>query len=414
MPQSQLDPKKTGREANRPRSAWLNSTTLGIGLTSLFSDWSHETATSILPAFLASLGAGPGWLGVIEGAADGLSSISKLAAGHFTDRLRRRKPLVLTGYLLTALGTGALAFTARVSQVLLARTSAWFGRGIRTPGRKTLLAAGVPANAYGRAFGFERMMDTLGAVAGPVTALWLLRVTAHNYRNVFLWTLLPGTLAIACFGFLVRESLTRERAGQSFWVGLRTLPGSFRQFVAAVGIFGLGDFSHTLLILYATQALAPAYGKLAAASIAVSLYLLHNVFYAASAFLGGWLGDRVSKRAFVLAAGYGLAAVMALILALGPKQVVPLAAAFVLAGMFVGIAEALEDSMAAELVPPDQHGMGFGSLAAINAVGDFASSFIVGLLWSRVSQSAAFGFAGALFLCGAVLILRLGALPRRA
>jgi MFS family permease len=414
MPQSQLGPEKTGREGEGPRSGWLNSTTLGIGLTSLFSDWSHETATSILPAFLASLGAGPGWLGVIEGAADGLSSISKLAAGHFTDRLQRRKPLVLTGYLLTTLGTGALAFTARASQVLLARTSAWFGRGIRTPGRKTLLAAGVSANAYGRAFGFERMMDTLGAIAGPVTALWLLRITGHNYRNVFLWTFLPGALAIASFGFLVRESVARERTGRSFWAGLRMLPGSFRQFVVAVGIFGLGDFSHTLLILYATQVLAPAYGKMAAASIAVSLYLLHNAFYAASAYLGGWLSDRVSKRALVLAAGYGLAAVMALILALGPKQIVPLASAFVLAGMFAGIEEALEDSIAAELVPPAQHGMGFGSLAAINALGDFASSFIVGLLWSRLSQSVAFGFAGVLFVCGAVLMLRLGARPRNA
>ena len=100
---------------------WLNRTTLGVGFTSLFSDWSHEMATAILPAFLASIGAGPGWLGVIEGASDGLSSIAKLATGHFTDRLRQRKPTVLVGYALTTIGIGLLALASRASHVLFAR-----------------------------------------------------------------------------------------------------------------------------------------------------------------------------------------------------------------------------------------------------------------------------------------------------
>jgi MFS family permease len=109
--------------------SWLNRTTLGIGLTSLFSDWSHEIATSILPAFLVSLGAGPSWLGAIEGTADGLSSFSKLAAGHYTDRLKNRKPLVQSGYVVTTLATGALALATSAWHVLVARTTAWLGRG---------------------------------------------------------------------------------------------------------------------------------------------------------------------------------------------------------------------------------------------------------------------------------------------
>jgi MFS family permease len=168
------------KETSSLASSWLNRTTLGIALTSLFSDWSHEIATAILPAFLASLGAGPGWLGVIEGTADGLSSFSKLAAGHYTDRLKHRKPLVQIGYVVTTLATGALALATSAWHVLMARTSAWLGRGIRTPGRKALLAAGVSPDAYGRAFGFERMMDTLGAIVAPITALWLLHLTSHN------------------------------------------------------------------------------------------------------------------------------------------------------------------------------------------------------------------------------------------
>jgi MFS family permease len=394
------------QEPSSARRPWLNRTTLGIGLTSLFSDWSHEIATTILPAFLASVGAGPGWLGVIEGTADGFSSFSKLAAGHYTDRLTRRKPLVASGYILTTLATGALALATSAWHVLIARTSAWLGRGIRTPGRKALLAAGIAPDAYGRAFGFERMMDTLGAIVAPITALWLLQLTSHDYHRVLAWTVLPGILAVLTICALVRETPSSRPATGSFWLGVRQLPRPFRKFLVAVGIFGLGDFSHTLLILFATQALTPTRGRAAAASIAVGLYLLHNVFYAAFAYLGGWLSDHVRQRRVVLAAGYGFAVVMALLLLRGPPSVGLSAADFALAGIVVGVDEALEESPAAELVPQLQHGMGFGTLAAVNAVGDFVSSAGIGLLWSTASPSVAFGFSGVLFLLGSVLVLR--------
>src|SRR5579871_2453945 len=112
------------------KSSWLNRTVLGVGLTSLFSDWSHETATAILPAFLAAIGAGPAWLGFIEGLADGLSSFTKLAAGHFTDRLKHRKPLAVFGYAVTALATASFAFATQAFHVLIGRTMAWLGRGV--------------------------------------------------------------------------------------------------------------------------------------------------------------------------------------------------------------------------------------------------------------------------------------------
>src|SRR5437870_9095383 len=222
------------QEPSSTRPSWLNRTTLGIGLTSLFSDWSHEIATAILPAFLASLGAGPGWLGAIEGTADGLSSFSKLAAGHYTDRLQRRKPLVQSGYLVTAFATGALALATNAWHILIARTTAWLGRGVRTPGRKALLAAVVSPDAYGRAFGFERMMDTLGAIVAPITALWLLHSTSHNYHRVLVWTLLPGMLAVLTIALLVRERSNHQPATGSFWFGLRQLPPSSRRFLLAV------------------------------------------------------------------------------------------------------------------------------------------------------------------------------------
>ncbi|HKT48346.1 MAG TPA: MFS transporter [Candidatus Acidoferrales bacterium] len=389
------------------RDRWLNRTVLGIGLTSLFSDWSHEIATAVLPAFLATIGAGPAWLGAIEGVADGLSSFTKLAAGHFTDRLKRRKPLAVAGYAVTALATASFAFATHAFQVLLGRTVAWFGRGVRSPAKKALLAGDVPPQAYGRAFGLERLMDTVGAIAGPLTALWLLQATGHNYRSVFLWTLLPGLVAVFAFWFLVRERVTERKAPRSFLLGLRALPSSFRQLLVGVGVFGAGDFSHSLLILYASRMLAPVHGTARAASIAVELYVLHNVFYAGMAYVSGWLSDRVPNRKLVLASGYALAVVTAGLLATGTRSLALIAVIFALAGIYIGTEEALEDSLAAELVSKEQHGMAFGTLAAVNAFGDFLSSLLVGLLWSNVSVQAAFGVSASLFAIGAILILRL-------
>jgi MFS family permease len=392
----------------REHKSWLNRTVLGVGLTSLFSDWSHEIATAVLPAFLATIGAGPAWLGAIEGISDGLSSFAKLGAGHYTDRLKRRKPLAVFGYAVTTLGTASFAFATSAYGVLFGRVLAWLGRGVRSPAKKALLAADVPPGAYGRAFGLERLMDTVGAIAGPLTALWLLQKTNHSYRQVFLWTLLPGSLAVVAFWFLVREKSSGNRVKQSFVSGLRNLPIPFRRFLVGVGVFGAGDFSHTMLILYASRMLAAQHGIARATSLAVALYTLHNIFYAASAYLSGWVSDHVRQRKFVLAAGYGLGVATALLLCTATHSLLLLAVICALAGIYVGTEEALEDSVAAELVSKEQHGMAFGTLAAVNAGGDLVSSLMVGGLWSAFSVQAAFATSAGLFAAGTLIILRLG------
>ncbi|HEX8765790.1 MAG TPA: MFS transporter [Candidatus Acidoferrum sp.] len=393
------------------KQSWLNRTVFGVGLTSLFSDWSHETATSVLPAFLAAIGAGPAWLGAIEGVADGLSSFAKLIAGHYTDRLKIRKPLAVFGYAFTALCTASFGLASQAYQVLLGRAGAWLGRGVRSPAKKALLAADVPPGAYGRAFGLERLMDTLGAIFGPLSALWLLEVTNHSYRKVFFWTLLPGLVAVACFWLLVRERPLATRSRRSFLLGLQGLPIPFRRLLVGIGIFGAGDFSHSLLILYASQMLAAEHGLARAASLAVGLYTLHNAFYAGSAYLSGWLSDHVPSRKLVLAAGYALAGVTAILLCTGTHSLPLLAVIFILAGLYIGTEEALEDSLSAELVPQERHGLAFGILAAVNAVGDFISSLLVGSLWSAFNVQTAFAASAILFFVGAILILRLRTNP---
>ena len=385
----------------RPR--WLNRTVLGIGLASLFSDWSHEIATTVMPAFLAGMGVAAAWLGVIEGVSDGLSSFAKLASGYYTDRMRRRKPIAVAGYLVTALGTAAFGLATSAWHVLLARATAWFGRGVRTPVRKALLAASVPREAYGRAFGFERMMDTLGAVVGPASALALLAAVNHRYPALFTLTLIPGLVAAGLIAFAVQEKERAPVPHVSFGESLRALPPRFRRFLVAVGLFGAGDFAHTLLILLAAQKLAPELGAARAASVAVALYVLHNVLYAGFAFLAGWLADRFEKRK-LLAAAYGLAAVTALLIVLLPATLWTFALVFACGGIYVAAEEALEDSFCAELVPDAHHGMAFGTLATVNGVGDFLSSIVVGVLWTVFGTAVAFGYSAVLFVTGSLLV----------
>jgi MFS family permease len=384
----------------------LNRTVLGIGLASLFSDWSHEIATTVMPAFLATMGVAAFWVGLIEGVSDGLSSFAKMASGYYTDKLRRRKPVAVIGYLVTALGTASFGLATAAWHVLLARAFAWLGRGVRTPVRKALLAGAVTPETYGRAFGFERMMDTLGAIVGPATAFLLLGAFNHHYPALFAVTLIPSLIAVGLIAFVVREKERKPVPHISFAERLRSLPPRFRKFLVAVGLFGAGDFAHTLLILLATQKLTPELGAAKAASIAVGLYVLHNVFYAGFAFVAGWLADRFPKNV-VLATGYALAAVMALAILLLPLTIWTLGAIFILGGVYVAIEETLEDSFCAEVVGEDHHGMAFGTLATINGVGDFLSSTVVGALWTAFGTSVAFGYSAVLFAVGAFLVARL-------
>ncbi|HEY3861881.1 MAG TPA: MFS transporter [Verrucomicrobiae bacterium] len=394
------------RDTHNNSARWLNRTVLGIGLASLLCDWSQETATAILPAFLATMGAAAAWLGVIEGVSDGVSCFTKIGSGYFTDKLPRRKPVAVIGYLVTALGTASFSLAAAAWNVLLARSLACLGRGARTPVRKALLAGAVTRETYGRAFGFERMMDTAGAIAGPVTAFVLLTVFHRSYSTVFALTLIPGLAAAAVIAFAVKEKSRAPVPHISLGARWRLLPPAYRRFLAAVGLFGAGDCAPTLFILLAVQRLAPAHGTAKAASIAVALYVVRNIVYSICALAAGRLADRMAKTR-LLAAGFFLAAVMAVGIIALPAAVWALVLIFVLAGVYVAMVETLEDSLCAELADEAHHGLAFGVLAAVNGAGDFVSSIIVGALWNAFGSRAAFAYCAVLFIAGALLAARI-------
>jgi MFS family permease len=386
------------------KKRWLNRTVLGIALTSLFSDLSHETATSILPMFLAIIGSAPAALGIIEGVSDAISSFAKLGSGWYSDRLHKRKPIAVTGYALTALATGSFAFAANWLFILAGRTGAWFGRGIRGPIRDAIMTDAIPQDARGKAFGFERMMDTLGAVLGPMVALWL--ITFAEYRTIFLLTLIPGMLAMLAFAFLVKERPRLIPANtRSFTLSVKELPGEYKKFLLAVGLFGMGDFSHTMLILRASQIFS-ADNIPNAGALAVSLYVAHNIIYAAMSYPAGALGDKFGKRN-ILIIGYALSVVMCIGFLLPMTQYWYLFLLFGIAGVYIAVEDSLERAVAADLVPSHLRGTGFGMLATVNGLGDFISSIVVGLLWSSVSPESGFIFAGILGAAGTLLLLRL-------
>jgi MFS family permease len=289
---------------------------------------------------------------------------------------------------------------------------AWLGRGVRTPVRKALLAGAVTKESYGHAFGFERMMDTCGAIVGPLTAVVLLKALDHRYSLLFALTLIPGLIAALVIAFAVKERERKPVSHITFGQSLKALPPRFRRFLVAVGVFGAGDFAHSMLILLAAQKLSPSMGVERAGGVAAGLYVLHNIFYAGFAYVAGWMADRFNKGR-LLATGYFLAAIMAVCVMLLPMTVWTLAVIFILGGMYVAMEETLEDSFCAELVSEEHHGMAFGTLATVNGIGDFASSLLVGLLWTTFGTAVAFGYSAVLFVVGGAMVLRAAGLGGR-
>jgi MFS family permease len=386
---------------------------IGIVLATFFSDFSHEMATAVLPMYLASIGLGPAALGVIEGVADFLVSISKLAGGVVGHRVERKRPWASLGYLVTALGTAGIGLTGNVVALLSLRSVAWVGRGFRGPLRDDLLAGAVERSHYGRAYGLERAGDMLGAVAGPLVAALLIWL-AIDFRTVILWTLLPGVAAASAMFFLTRGV---ERGAVAGTESRRrppraSFPRAYWTFLGGVFLFGLGDFSRTFLIFLAARALGESgIHTGGSVSIAVLLYASHNLIAAVAAYPVGRLGDRGSKLR-VLVAGYGLGVVTNVLLAVGGGSLAWLVVAIALSGIYISVEETLEKAAAAELLPAELRSLGFGILASANAVGDMLSSLYVGLLLQRGQPEWGFGLAAVLGAAGVTWMFVLAA--RRA
>jgi MFS family permease len=332
------------------------------------------------------------------------------------------------GYLLTAFAKALFAFVFAWPLILLGRVLGWLGRGIRGPLRDAMLAESVSPEHRGKAFGFHRAGDTVGAVVGPLAAYGILSLAASDpgilrsfgewvpylagaagaeFRIIFLLTLVPGLLSVASVLFLVRERRRSRNRDLQLWSTLKALPAPYRSFLVAVGIFGAADFAPTLMILRATSVLEPSLGIIAASRLATLFYLLRNVVSTVAAYPIGALSDRFSRPGY-LAVGYGVAVVTFLCFAFVIPTVWWFVVCFSLAGIFIAWEETVEGATVRDYVAGAQAGTAFGMLGVVNGIGDLVSSLVVGLLWSGLDPSWGFAYAAVVGLLGTVSMARVG------
>jgi MFS family permease len=389
-------------------SRWLTRGVAGIGTASLLADLGHEIPTALLPSLVtATLGAPAAALGVIEGISDGLAGTARLAGGALADDPARRRTVAVGGYTSTAALAALTGAATAVWQVGILRAAAWTARGLRVPSRNALLADVVAPNAYGRAYGFERMMDNLGAIGGPLFALGL--VAALGVRWAIGLSVIPGLLAAAAIVYAIRHSPTPHRAERAA-IRLRIRPvlrGDLGRLMAAVAAFEAGNVAATLLILRATQVLTPGHGSRTATTLALALYTLYNLTAALAALPAGRLADRLGTRGpvQVLAAGTALFLAAYIGFATTTANVALLALPFAAAGIAIGCVETAQHSAVATLAPAQVRGSAFGLLATIQAAGNVAASAIAGILWTTSSARTAF-----LYLAGWMLLALAGLL----
>jgi len=399
------DPPETGEIGQRVH-VLRNRGVLGIGLGSLLSDTGHEMATAALPGFLRGIGAPAAALGAIEGVADAALSASKVAGGVVADRPDiERKTVTAGGYAITAAGHAAFAVAPAWPFVAAFRAVSWVARGGKAPARDSLLAGSVEPAQLGRAFGVERAMDSIGAIAGPLLAAPL--IVAVGYRWLFAISIVPGLLAATAVLVLVREVPRRLHTSAEFTAPMRTLArtrGPFRRLLIGVGLYGLGNFSATLLILQATN-LLHAHGRSSsdAAAVAVLLYAAHNAANAGFAYPAGAIADRIGRRA-VLVAGVGLFGAACVALAFESANLGLLALLFVTVGASTALVETGEGAHASELLDPAIRGRGFGLLGLVDGVGDLVSSLIVGILFTVTSPAWGFAYAAVLSIAGVTFL----------
>lgn len=386
---------------------WLNRNVAAMGFTSLFSDMSHEMATSILAQFITvELRGSAAFLGLIEGLSDFSSSFVKMYSGWFSDKLGKRKPLGTFGYAMTGLLIPTFAMATSWIHVLVSRILGWVGRGIREAPRDALLADSVDPSNYGHAFGFHRMMDTLGAIIGPSIAFLLLPVI--GFRSVFWVSMIPGALSILVFAVFTKEALRmRKSEKRKLWTDIEGLPKRFRLFLIAAAVYGMGNFANTFLVLKTAEAFMPTLGVVGASRLGTLLYILLNVGSSVFAYVFGALGDRVNKGT-LLASAYLFFSTYCVGFMVLPPMALTYAALFLLAGVETGGIDATARAYAAELLDENERGTGFGVMSTVDGVGDFVSSAAAGLLWT-LSSSLAFAYGAVLGFAAMVLLLMISA-----
>jgi len=383
----------------------LPGSVIGFGFVSFFTDMSSEMVYPLLPIFLSSvLGVGAEALGLIEGIAEATASVLKTFSGYISDRIRKRKPLVLLGYSLSAIAKPTIGLAGRWIHVLAARFADRVGKGIRTSPRDSLIADVVDDTIRGRAFGFHRAMDTGGAVFGPLLAYILLAIFLKYYsvsvsvRSVFLLSLIPGIFAIVTLIFFVKEKPREQRELRKLKLGFKGLSKEFKLLLAVMLVFSLGNSSNTFLILRASNIGFKT-------EMIPILYMFFNIVYAGSAMPLGSLSDKIGRR-LTIAMGFFIYFIVYLGFArLSTHQYIYLWILFGLYGIYYGFTDGTLRALVADISRREERGFAYGLYHMLVGLMLFPASFIAGILWEKVAPSAPFYFGALTAAISVFLIL---------
>lgn len=391
------DPPSAPPEAAAPgRRSLLRGNVGALAGTSFLNDASSEMIFPLLPLFLTqTLGAGPAFLGLVEGVAETTASVLKLFSGWLSDRIGRRKVLAVWGYGIAGAVRPLIAVASAPWHVLAIRFSDRIGKGIRGAPRDALLAESVPPERRGAAFGVHRAADHAGAVVGPLLAAGLLWLLPGRLRLVFALASIPALLALALVLFGVREVAPPGAKREAPQISLRQLGPAFPRYLGVVVLFTLGNASDAFLLLRARD--------LGVSAVLIPLLwgALH-VSKMAWNLVGGTLADRIRPGRVIVAGWLVYAGVYAgFALATEPWHAWAL---FVVYGLFFGLTEAPEKALVAALAPDALRGRAFGTFHFATGIAALPASVLFGVLWERVSPAAAFGTGAALALLAAALL----------
>ena len=379
--------------SRRPR---LARAVVAFGLVSLLTDASSEMIVPLLPVFLVSLGAGPAALGFIEGWADATSAVLKLVSGGLADRVKRRKPLVLIGYGLSSAIRPLIALAQSATQVFAIRFIDRVGKGMRTSPRDAIVADVTHEDHRGRAFGFHRAMDHLGAVIGPLTAWLLLKQAGLPLRATFGCAAVPAALALATLFLFVKEPERGAPPEAGARLSLRPpRVARFRRFLAAEFLFALGGSTDAFLLLRANEL------GVASADLPLLQAALHVVKSSLSVPLGS-LSDRIGRKRVILVGWFVYALVYVLFGA--ATHIWHVWALFTIYGTYYALTEGAERAFVAELVPAAERGRAFGAFHFSTAIAALPASYGFGFLWSRYGAHAAFTTGAALAAAASLLL----------
>jgi MFS family permease len=383
----------------------LPKNVFALSVVSLLNDTSSEIIYPLLPTFLAlSLGASPFAIGAIEGVAESTASLLKLFAGYLSDKLQKRKALVLFGYLLAAITRPLLGIVGTWQQVLFVRLTDRIGKGIRGTPRDALLAADVLPEERGLAFGFNRAADHLGAVFGPIIATVLLYFIAVNatsptvseYQQVFLFASIPVILGIFVIIFFVKEDRKVEVKKAEIKLSLKEFDGNFKRFLVVISIFTLSNSTDAFLLLRATECgIAPAMLPI--------LWMVLHISKVISSIIGGDLSDKLGRKTLIFS-GWIVYALVYLGFAF-VTEAWQVWALFIVYGTYFGLTEGAEKALVADLVEDEKRGTAYGLYALAFGITVFPASLLLGGLWSYFGSSYAFLFSAFLSLIAAFLLL---------